>query len=195
MSNNAVRLIVGLGNPGVAYARTWHNLGWLVLDALRQAEHFRYADWVLDGQANALVAVSSLPGSRLLLAKPRTMMNNSGEAVGLLMRSYHLRPEDLWLVHDELDLPLGTLRISRNATAAGHRGVQSVFDAVNTNAITRFRVGIGTPERGEVAAEAYVLQPIPETAAVAVQTAVDRTVQAIALAELAGVPEAMNQHN
>lgn len=195
MSNNSVRLIVGLGNPGEQYARTWHNLGFLVIDALREAEHFRYADWAPDGKANALVAVSALPGSRLLLAKPQTMMNNSGVAVGLLMRSYHLRPQDLWLVHDELDLPLGTLRISRNATAAGHRGVQSVFDAVNTNEITRFRLGIGTPERGEEAADAYVLKPIPETAAAAVQAAVDRAVQAIALAQLAGVPEAMNQHN
>lgn len=195
MSNNSVRLIVGLGNAGAAYARTWHNLGFLALDALHEAEHFRYADWQVDGRGHALTAVSTLPGSRLLLAKPQAMMNNSGEAVGSLMRWYHLRPQDLWLVHDELDLPLGKLRISRNATAAGHRGVQSVFDAVGTNAITRFRLGTNTPERATVAADAYVLQPIPETAAAALSEAIDRIVQAISLAQLAGVPEAMNQYN
>lgn len=195
MFNNSVRLIVGLGNPGEQYERTWHNIGFLVVDALREAEYFRYAEWAPDGKANALVATSLLPGSRLLLAKPQTMMNNSGEAVNELMRFYHLRPEDLWLIHDELDLPLGKLRISRNATAAGHRGVQSVFDQIGSSTVTRFRIGVGTAERGELPAEDYVLRPFPETAAALVQETIERTVQAIALAQLAGVPEAMNQYN
>lgn len=195
MSSRSVRLIVGLGNPGAEYERTWHNLGWLALDALREAEDYRYTEWTEDARAVALVASGALPSGRLMLAKPQTMMNDSGRAVAALMSAHHLRPEDLWLVHDEIDLPLGKLRLSRNTSAAGHRGVQSVFDALGTSAITRFRIGIATPERGARSAEDYVLQQIPETARASVQTALERVVAAIALAQLAGVPEAMNQYN
>lgn len=195
MSNNAVRLIVGLGNPGASYERTWHNLGFLALDALHASEDFRYGEWKEEKKCNAMVALDTLPGSRLLLCKPQTMMNNSGEAVAALMRFYHLRPEDLWVVHDEIDLPLGKLRISRNAAAAGHKGVQSVIDAVGKKTFTRFRIGIQTVEQGELPTEAYVLNPIPETLAAAVRETVERTVAAITLAQLAGVTEAMNQYN
>lgn len=195
MSSKSARLIVGLGNPGTEYERTWHNLGFSALDSVREEEHYRFSEWTLDAGANALLAACTLPGGRLLLAKPQTMMNNSGLAVMALVRAHHLRPDDLWLVHDDLDLPLGKLRISRNATAAGHRGVQSVFDLLETFAVVRFRIGIATPERGEAAAEDYVLQPYPPTAEAAVKAAIERTVQAIALAQLSGVPEAMNQFN
>lgn len=195
MSNNAVRLIVGLGNPGAEYERTWHNFGFLVLNALRETEDFRYGEWVTEKKYNAEISVCTLPGSHLMLAKPMTMMNNSGEAVAALMQFYHLRPDDLWVVHDEIDLPLGEMRISRNASAAGHRGVQSIVDVIGKPAFTRFRLGIGTPERGELPAEAYVLQPIPETQKKVFDEMVERAVQAITIAQLAGVTEAMNQYN
>ncbi|MDD5109973.1 MAG: aminoacyl-tRNA hydrolase [Patescibacteria group bacterium] len=195
MSNNAVRLIVGLGNPGEQYERTWHNIGFLVLNALREADDYRYGEWILEKKYNAEIAAGTLPDIRLMLAKPMTMMNNSGSAVSALMQFYHLRPDDLWVVHDEIDLPLGEMRISRNASAAGHKGVQSIMDALGKNTFTRFRVGIGTAERGELPAEDYVLRPFPETAAAAVAAAVERAVEAITLAQMAGVTEAMNQYN
>lgn len=195
MLNNSVRLIVGLGNPGDEYARTWHNLGFLALLALREAEDYRFGEWTTDRRANALLATSTLPGSRLLLAKPQTMMNNSGQAVAELLRERHLRPDDVWIVHDEIDLPLGEIRISRSASSAGHRGVQSIIDALGTNALTRFRIGCSTPERGETPAETYVLAAIPPAADAAVTAAIERAVQAILLAQLSGVPEAMNQFN
>ena len=195
MSTNPVRLIVGLGNPGAEYVRSWHNLGFMVVDALRQHEDFRYGDWTTARQGQAELALCTLPGSRLMLAKPQTGMNHSGQAVLALMQEYHLRLDDLWIIHDELDLPLGKLRISRNATAAGHRGVQSIQEVLDTTALVRFRVGIATPARAQAEAEAYVLQPIPADAEAAVQEAVGRTVEAILLAQMSGVTEAMNQCN
>ena len=195
MSNNSVRLIVGLGNPGTEYERTWHNLGFLALDAFREEEGYRFGDWTLDRRSHTLVASGTLPGCRLMLAKPQTMMNNAGAGVAALMSAHHLRTDDLWLVHDEIDLPLGKLRLSRNSAAAGHRGVQSVFDALQTSAITRFRLGIATPERGELPAEDYVLTAIPAAAEPTVKATIERAVQAISLAQLGGVPEAMNQFN
>lgn len=198
MSGNPVRLIVGLGNPGETYKNSWHNVGFMVVDALRLHEEFRYGEWSVEHKFNAAVAASTLsrPASAgLILAKPLTMMNNSGQAVAALIAAYHLRADDLWVVHDELDLPLGEIRISRNASAGGHRGVQSIQEALGTTAFARFRVGIATPQRAQVEAETYVLQPVPPDAEGPVREVVTKTVEAILLAQMASLTEAMNQYN
>lgn len=195
MSNNSVRLIVGLGNPGAEYAASWHNLGFRALDAWREAESYRFGEWTAGNRGTVLIAASLLPQSRISLAKPQTFMNASGPAVAELMRGNRIRPEELWVIHDDLDLPVGKLRISRNATAGGHRGAQSIMDAIGTANFTRIRLGIDTPERQDVAAETYVLQAIPSTAETAVNEMVERTLQALEVAQLAGVTEAMNQFN
>ncbi len=195
MSNNSVRLIVGLGNPGHEYAASWHNLGFRVLDAWRAAESYRCGEWTAHQRGAVLIAASLLPHSRLMLAKPQTFMNASGPAVAELMRGNRIRPEELWVIHDDLDLPLGKIRISRNATAGGHRGVQSIIDAIGTTNFTRIRLGISTPQSAAVPAETHVLQAIPPAAEAAVNEMVERALQALEVAQLAGVTEAMNQFN
>ena len=195
MSNSAVRIIVGLGNPGPEYAATWHNLGFQALDAFRETESYRFGDWTSHHHGALLIASSLLPQSRLTLAKPQSFMNASGPVVAELLASRRVRPEELWVIHDDLDLPLGKLRISRNATAGGHRGVESVIDAIGTANFTRFRLGISLPERGQTPAETYVLQPIPATAVTAVREVIERTLAALEIAQLAGITEAMNQYN
>lgn len=195
MSSSSVSLIVGLGNPGPEYASTWHNFGFTVVDAFREAESYQFAEWTTDDRGTAQIARSLLPHTRLLLAKPQTLMNNSGLVVAELLREHRLRPDNLWVIHDDLDLPLGKVRLSRNASAGGHRGVQSIVDALSTTEFTRFRLGIGTPEGATVAAETYVLQAIPASTQTVVREIVQRTLEAIMLAQLAGVAEAMNQYN
>lgn len=166
------KLIVGLGNPGPRYRTTPHNAGFRVLDALLAAVR---APYIFTGQAPAfrasvrfashtarmtLRATSERAGRDTLtvvLAKPTTMMNGSGEAVRRLTRWYRVPFDQLWVVHDDLDLAAGTVRHSFASRSAGHRGVQSIIDALGTNAFHRIRIGIG--RSGTLRSDVDVLTP------------------------------------
>jgi len=140
-------LIVGLGNPGEKYANTRHNLGFMVLDLLAGID----APWEIKYDCLFLKLQD------VILAKPQTFMNNSGKAVAQILKFY---PEaELIVVHDELDFELGTIRVQKNASAAGHNGVQSVIDELGTQDFIRLRIGSNNPElRGQIPGEDYVLQ-------------------------------------
>ncbi len=142
LSNNMEKIIVGLGNPGRKYLYTRHNAGWLILDRLIQE--------LLQGQAkwhskSRLLSQTITLGNNLLV-KPQTMMNNSGQAVKALVNYYGLTPDDLkdrlLIIHDELDLPLGQTRWSQDSRSAGHKGVQSIIDCLETQNFNRWRIGI-----------------------------------------------------
>ncbi len=149
-----MRLIVGLGNPGKEYARTRHNMGFAVLDALAKTiEGTRHWKEQSEFRAHTLRGKFSCCED-VLLAKPQTFMNASGQAVAALAHYYRLHAGDIVLVHDELALPFGTLRLSHDASAANHNGVQSVIDALGSQAFWRLRVGIG-PQHGK--SKEYVL--------------------------------------
>lgn len=147
-----MKLIVGLGNPGKKYASTRHNLGWMVLDALAKTNRVGWSTFHKSPAEFCKLAPD------VILAKPQTFMNESGKAVGPMMAFYKLSPADLILVHDELDLPFGSLRISFDASAGGHNGVKSVIDAIGSQAFTRLRLGVKTERREKVPADAFVLE-------------------------------------
>jgi peptidyl-tRNA hydrolase, PTH1 family len=145
-----MKIIVGLGNPGEKYEATRHNLGFSVLD------HFLkdYAPVEKQNEAKfksdiaTLIWDSKTNGEeKVLLVKPKTYMNNSGMAVELVASFYKVSPEDLWIVHDELDLPLGTLKIRFGGAAAGHHGVEDIMEKLGTDKFWRFRMGIGHMRR------------------------------------------------
>jgi len=140
------KIIVGLGNPGRKYLYTRHNAGWLILDRLIQE--------LLQGQAkwhskSRLLSQTITLGNNLLV-KPQTMMNNSGQAVKAIVNYYGLTPDDLkdrlLIIHDELDLPLGQTRWSQDSRSAGHKGVQSIIDCLETQNFNRWRIGIKPPQ-------------------------------------------------
>ncbi len=148
-----MRLVVGLGNPGPAYERTRHNLGFRVLDLLGLP--FRR-------EGPALLARALFPKGEALLVKPLTYYNLAGQAVAPLARSLGVPPEGLLVVHDEMDLPLGRLRLKAGGRPAGNRGVASIAEALGTTAFHRLRIGIGKPKDPHLGA-AYVLSPfLPE---------------------------------
>jgi peptidyl-tRNA hydrolase, PTH1 family len=153
-------LIAGLGNPGKHYEKTRHNFGFMVLDAL--AKDFK-ADFKESKRFHAEIAEVTVPFKtkhvRVLLAKPQTFMNNSGQAVEALISFYKLRPEDqVWIVHDDLDVDLGTVRIRVNGSSAGQKGVQSIINHLGKDEFVRFRMGI-RPEGGQPKpAEEFVLE-------------------------------------
>lgn len=127
-----MKIIIGLGNPGEKYSKVRHNLGFMVLDALVDS-------WEDNKKLKSLIAKKD----DLILAKPLTYMNNSGLAVKLLTSYYHLVPSDLIIIHDDLDLPLGKIKVRLGGAAAGHHGVESIISALGTDQFTRVRLGIG----------------------------------------------------
>lgn len=149
---NLAGLVVALGNPGDQYRNTRHNLGWIVLDEfITLLERDGYQVIETKGPKGAYqLWRCKIKGSDWLLCKPLTFMNLSGEAVGLLSRFYRIEPEDILVLQDEIDLPLGRLKIKKGGGTAGHNGLKSLARHLGSNEFVRLRLGVGKPEHGEV---------------------------------------------
>lgn len=142
-----MKLIVGLGNPEKQYANTRHNAGFLVIDKLLADCE---SEAKFDKKANAEVAKTTINKKRVLLAKPLTYMNNSGLAVRALLDFYKLKPENLIIIHDEKDIPLGETRVQTNRGPAGHNGVKSIIEQLGTKNFTRIRVGVSPADQNKI---------------------------------------------
>lgn len=144
-----MKLIVGLGNPGEQYEKTRHNLGYMVVEQfVKDFERVDQSIWTDNSNCKSdTIETHWQPkfgdDEKIILAKPKTYMNNSGMAVSLLANYYKVAPSDIWIIHDELDLPLGTLKIRFGGASAGHKGVESIMTHVYTDKFWRFRLGIG----------------------------------------------------
>ncbi len=139
-----MKLIIGLGNPGEEYEKTRHNVGFMVTDTLREAIG-GFSNWKLEKKLETEVSRGHIASccEDVILAKPQTFMNESGRAVKALTTHYKLLPTDLLILHDDLDLPLGTLRLTFGSGSAGQNGVQSIIDTLGTKDFWRLRIGIG----------------------------------------------------
>ncbi len=154
-------LLFGLGNPGIRYRGSRHNLGAMIVQAL--ADAWQAPAWRVRRRERAENTGVHRAGLQLLLARPTTFMNDSGSAASALLHAFRLPTERLVVLHDDLDLPVGVVRASFNSRSAGHNGVQSIIDALGTKAFHRIRVGIGAARAAGVPAEQYVLaRPTPE---------------------------------
>ena len=151
---DASYLVVGLGNPGREYRNTRHNIGFLAIDALAKALGVSLGKV----QSKALVGQGKIGSSKVILVKPQTYMNLSGQSVSGLLNFYKISTEHLIVIHDDIDLPFGTIRIRPGGGSAGQRGVKSIIEKVGTQEFARMRLGVGRPP-GQMDAAAYVLQP------------------------------------
>ena len=133
-------LIVGLGNPGKEYINTRHNIGFRVVDEFVKRNNF--PDFKLSKKLRAKISKGVLDSKKMILAKPQTFMNFSGKAVKKLTYNLQLTTYNLWVIHDDIDLPLGKIRISRGRGAAGHKGVESIIKELGTKNFIRFRIGV-----------------------------------------------------
>jgi PTH1 family peptidyl-tRNA hydrolase len=183
-------LIVGLGNPGRQYAANRHNAGFRCLERLAAAHHL-----VFDKeQKKARVALGVILNRRVILAQPQTFMNESGQAVAPLARFYQIPPERMLIVYDELDLPLGTVRVRSEGGSGGHKGMRSIIEQLGSQDLARLRLGIGRPpERMDPAA--YVLQDFSADEQPLVEQMLERAVAAIETWLVEGVEMAMSRHN
>ncbi|HHX87247.1 MAG TPA: aminoacyl-tRNA hydrolase [Firmicutes bacterium] len=182
--------IIGLGNPGPEYEGTRHNAGYRVMEALARelsaSRPFRLQ--------KSICATTVYAGSRLILVQPVTYMNLSGQAVAELFRHYRLAVNNLLLIHDELDLPLGTLRFKSGGSSAGHQGVQSVIDSLGNSEFLRLRFGIGRPLLTEETVD-YVLETFTHLEQEMVESTVGTAIIAIKLLIREGLVAAMNRFN
>ncbi len=186
-----MKIFVGLGNPTAEYAATKHNVGFMLADKL--AEKISATDW--REKFNALVAESFFDGEKILIVKPQTFMNLSGEAVGPLMNFYKLGAEDLTVAHDDMDLPLGMIRLRPKGSGGGHHGVESIIQHLGGEKnFPRVRIGVGRPPKNWTVNH-HVLSPFTAEDAQKISAALDELVPAVLCIFKEGIDNAMNKFN
>ena len=193
-----MKLIVGLGNPGRGYTNNRHNIGFTCLNYFAKAHGIRFDK----KQAQARIGLGELVGNKLVLARPQTYMNLSGHSVSRLVRKFNIDLSDLTVIHDDLDLPLGKIRLRRGGSDGGHKGIQSISSCLGSQNFIRLRVGIGRPtvisgsaDIGEVDIIAHVLGdfiPDEKQATALMMTMVSEAILCL-LTE--GLTSAMNKYN
>jgi peptidyl-tRNA hydrolase, PTH1 family len=190
-SESCVKLIVGLGNPGIEYQFTPHNLGFLTIDRIANGLGIE----VRNRQCRALTARATIAGEPVVLAKPETYMNLSGLSVRELVAEHQVDvTRDLIVIYDELDLPLGTIRIRQRGGSAGHNGMESILGALGTDEFLRIRLGIA-PDRKVVDGVKYVLTPFRKAQEKVVDEMLDTAAQAVEVILKEGPAAAMNRFN
>ncbi|MGA3090233.1 MAG: aminoacyl-tRNA hydrolase [Terriglobales bacterium] len=186
-----MKLIVGLGNPGIEYQFTPHNLGFRTIDRIASGLGIE----VRNRQCRALTARATVSGAVVVLAKPETYMNLSGQAVRELVGEHQVDvPRDLIVVYDELDLPLGAIRIRQRGSSAGHNGMESILNALGTDEFLRIRLGVA-PERKVADGVQYLLSPFRKAQEQSVDELLDRGAQAVEVILKEGPAAAMNRFN
>jgi PTH1 family peptidyl-tRNA hydrolase len=183
-------LIAGLGNPGRKFEHNRHNVGFMLLNRLASKLGSTFGNV----EAKALVAKTIYLGERVILVKPQTYMNNSGSAVSSLVHFYKAPLDNLLVAYDDVDLPLGTLRLRPSGGSAGQKGMQSIMERLGTDEFPRLRIGTGRPP-GKMEASDYVLQDFPSAEAILLGETLDRGVEAVLTFLKDGLERAMNFYN
>jgi PTH1 family peptidyl-tRNA hydrolase len=183
-------LIVGLGNPGRQYRNNRHNIGFLLVDRLAEKLGVTFSRL----ESKALVTKADFQGQRVVLAKPQTFMNLSGQATASLVKFYKIPLENLLVAYDDVDLPFGNLRLRPGGGSAGQKGMESIIERLGTQDFPRLRLGIGRPP-GRMEAAAYVLQDFSPAEEPELSATLERGVQAALVYITQGLEAAMNQYN
>ena len=193
-----MKLIVGLGNPGRGYAHNRHNVGFICLNHFARTEGIRFDK----KQSKARIGMGEVAGSDVVLAKPQTYMNLSGQSVSLLINKFDISLDDLLIIHDDLDLPLGKIRVSRGSGSGGHKGIDSIISSLGSQEFARIRVGIGRPMVPPVPTPiseddiiAYVLSDFTTEEKQIISQVIPRVSEAVHCLISEGLTAAMNKYN
>ncbi len=192
-----MKLIVGLGNPGLGYANNRHNLGFMCLNHFARLHSIKFDK----KQGKARIGLGKVDNLEVLMARPQTYMNESGRAVSALVNRYNISLDDLIVIHDDLDLPLGKIRIRRGGGSAGHKGIGSIVATLGSPDFIRLRVGIGHPivedsnETNDTDIMAYVLSDFTAEEKQTIAQAIPRASEAILCLLTEGLTPAMNKYN
>jgi peptidyl-tRNA hydrolase, PTH1 family len=193
-----MKLIVGLGNPGFLYARNRHNIGFMCVGHLAKMRDIHFDK----KQGQARTGIGSIAGKRVVLARPQTFMNASGESVSALLHKLNIAPSDLIVIHDDLDLPAGKIRLRLGGSSGGHKGIESIIARTGTRDFYRVRVGIGRPEKEEGSAAekeeaviSYVLSDFTAEEKKIIEKTFPSVSEAITCLLVQGLEAAMNKYN
>ncbi len=189
-------LVIGLGNPGKKYTYTRHNIGFQIVDKFKEINNF--PDFKLSKKFNSLISEDIFDNEKVVVAKPQTFMNESGKAVKALINFY--KTKNLFAVHDDIDLPLGKIKIVLEKGAAGHKGVESIIKEIGTKDFIRFRIGIKSKNKEQgtknnLNVEKFVLQKFNKEEQKIIKEVIKKTVEAIKLTLKEGIKKAMNMCN
>ena len=188
------KLIVGLGNPGRAYANNRHNVGFMCLKHLAKSQGIKFDQ----KRGLARIGRGEVAGNKVVLARPQTYMNQSGQSVSRLVRSLSINPKDLLVIHDDLDLALAKIRLSFGSGSGGHKGIESIIRELGTQDFNRIRVGIGRPDKPVPSEDdiiAYVLSDFTPEEKQAIAPVIPRVSEAILCLLTEGLTTAMNKFN
>ena len=190
-----MKLIVGLGNPGTQYANNRHNIGFMCLNHFAKAHSIKFDK----KQGLARIGIGEVAGNKVILAKPQTYMNASGESVSRLINKYKVSLDDLIVIHDDIDLPVGKIRIRRGSSSAGHKGINSIIANLGSQDFTRLRIGIGRPVSDDYEKEADVIDFVlnnftPEEKQI-IATVIPKATAALCYLLTEGLTVAMNRYN
>ncbi len=190
-----MKIIIGLGNPGEEYEKTRHNIGFAVISNFR-LKVSDFSDWKINKKFNAEISEGKIRGEKIVLLKPHTFMNNSGQAVAAATHFYKIKSADILVIHDDIDLPLGKMRVKKDGSSGGHRGMESIIAALGTNNFSRLKVGVGPKERPKnFDAANFVLKKFGKGEEKTLNLIIKKTTEAAAMILDQGAEKAMNQFN
>ncbi len=185
-----MKLIVGLGNPGKKYEQTRHNIGWQVVDVLAEKEK-----WEKNKKADCLYLKKQISGQETEIIKPLTFMNDSGRSVGYVKKKHKIESENIIVIHDDVDIPFGKIKICQNRSDAGHKGVQSIINHLKTENFMRIRVGIKPEENIKIASEKFVLKNFSVKEKNVLEQTIKTIIRAISTILEKGIDKAMSEYN
>ncbi len=188
-----MKLIIGLGNPGKQYMNTWHNAGFLAVEQIQKELDF--SDFKKDAKLQAELSEGKIGREKIILAKPQTFMNLSGQSVAAILNYYKLTKEDLIVIHDDLDLPLGKIRLTKSSSAGGHNGVKSIIENLGGQNFIRLKIGVHTDLRAKMETADYVLTRPGKDEQKTLKEIIKNTAPAIEAVVRESVESAMNQFN
>jgi PTH1 family peptidyl-tRNA hydrolase len=189
-----MKLIVGLGNPGRLYASNRHNIGFICLNHFARTHGIKFDQ----KKGRARIGIGKAASNEVILAKPQTYVNLSGESVSPLVKRFNINLNDLIVIHDDLDLPLAKMRISYGSSSGGHKGINSIIQELGSPDFTRIRIGIGRPDKAEASEEeiiAYVLSDFTPEQKKAITPVIPRVSEALLCLLTEGLTLAMNKYN
>ena len=184
-------IIIGLGNPGEQYKNTRHNVGFIAVDEFAKKNNF--PEFKLQKKSNALISENIMGTEAVVLAKPQTFMNESGKSVKQLTAHTEEKMANLVIIHDDIDLPVGKIKIIKDRGSAGHKGVESIIKAIGNDGLIRIRIGIGSENKQE--AIKIVLKNFSKDEQSLIDQAIQKTVEALNLFITEGLEKTMNEYN
>ena len=194
--NNMI-IIIGLGNPGKKFEHTRHNVGFMAVDAFAKINNF--PEFKLSKKFSSLISEEIIAEQKILLAKPQTFMNESGKAVRVITKPYTINPKPLLvIIHDDIDLPVGKIKIIKERGSAGHKGVESIIKSIGNDGLIRFRIGISPyskPDLEQIKAKNVVLKKFSKEEQKSIDKTIQNTVDALNLYIIEGIDKTMNEYN